>query len=277
MARQNTNGSTLNSSGKQQPVGDELQQLNEELKQKVQQLTTDLTNILAREKELNDLKSRFVSMASHEFRTPLTNVLVSTGLLETHIQRRDDEKCAKHIARIKSSVQTLTEILEDFLSLNKLEQGQVRPFVTVIDLEEFADEISNELAPTLKKGQCIIYSVKGTISVKQDVNMLKNIMLNLLSNASKYSAEEQAIKWGITVQNDKIIMAVTDSGIGIPVKDQPHIFSRFFRAKNVETLQGTGLGLNIAKKYAELINGKISFVSTENAGTTFTVEVPVLQ
>ncbi len=269
--------STLNSTGEQEQTEDQLKQLNKELEHKVQQLTADLTSLLEREKIMNDLKSRFVSMASHEFRTPLTNVLVSTGLLETHIQRRDDEKCAKHIARIKSSVKILTEILEDFLSLNKIEQGQVKPFVTTIDIEEFAEKTTNELAASLKKDQSIIYTVSGAISVKQDINMLKKIMLNLLSNASKYSAEEKTIKWDITVRNNRLVMTVTDSGIGIPVKDQPHIFSRFFRAKNVETMQGTGLGLNIAKKYVELLNGKISFVSMENAGSTFTVEIPVLQ
>ena len=253
-----------------------LAQLNEALEHKIKARTKDLTNMLEREKGINDLKSRFVSMASHEFRTPLTTVLVSTGLLETHIQRNDTEKCAKHIARIRSSVKLLTDILEDFLSLDKIEQGQVKPLETLIDLSVFAEKIIDDTKDTLKKGQYIDFSLTGPEMVKQDINILMSIMLNLLSNASKFSNEQAEIKWVISVQHSSMIISVSDNGIGIPDEDKPYLFSRFFRAKNAEVIPGTGLGLNIVKKYVELLRGKISFVSTENVGTTLIVEVPLL-
>ena len=253
-----------------------LAQLNEALEHKIKARTKDLTNMLEREKGINDLKSRFVSMASHEFRTPLTTVLVSTGLLETHIQRNDTEKCAKHIARIRSSVKLLTDILEDFLSLDKIEQGQVKPLETLIDLSVFAEKIIDDAKDTLKKGQYIDFSLTGPEMVKQDINILMSIMLNLLSNASKFSNEQAEIKWVISVQHSSMIISVSDNGIGIPDEDKPYLFSRFFRAKNAEVIPGTGLGLNIVKKYVELLHGKISFVSTENVGTTLIVEVPLL-
>ena len=224
---------------------------------------------------MNDLKSRFVSMASHEFRTPLTTVLVSAGLLETYIQHNEPEKSFKHISRIKSSVSLLTEILEDFLSLDKIERAIVKPFTIVFDLHDFAEKILSETEATLKKGQSIDYSITGNSFVKLDINMLKNIMLNLISNASKYSGEGAKIKWSATVRPQKFVITVSDSGIGIPVDDQPFIFSRFFRAKNVEVIQGTGLGLHIVKKYVELLHGTINFVSTEHVGTTFVVGVPL--
>ncbi len=254
----------------------ELKRSNEELEKKVTERTKDLANLLEREKRMNELKSRFVATASHEFRTPLTTILASAGLVETYARRMDTEKCLKHIDRIKASVELLTEILEDFLSLDKIEQGNVKPNITSFNLEDFAGNVMREAESTLKKGQSIEYSLTGDMIIKQDHNILKNTMLNLLSNAIKYSGEGANISWDISAQRDKTIITVADNGIGIPFDDQPYIFSRFFRARNAETIQGTGLGLNIVKKYIELLHGKISFVSTENAGTSFILELPVI-
>ena len=254
----------------------ELKRSNEELEKKVTERTKDLANLLEREKRMNELKSRFVATASHEFRTPLTTILASAGLVETYARRMDTEKCLKHIDRIKASVELLTEILEDFLSLDKIEQGNVKPNITSFNLEDFAGNVMREAESTLKKGQSIEYSLTGDMIIKQDHNILKNTMLNLLSNAIKYSGEGANISWDMSAQRDKTIITVADNGIGIPFDDQPYIFSRFFRARNAETIQGTGLGLNIVKKYIELLHGKISFVSTENAGTSFILELPVI-
>ena len=250
---------------------------NEDLEQKVKERTRDLTLMLEREKSLNDLKTRFISMASHEFRTPLTTILVSTGLLETHILRNDPERCGKHISRIKSSVKLLTEILEDFLSLDKIEHGQIKPFNSVFNLNDFAENIVEKVHSSLKKGQKIEYTITGSESVSQDKNILQGMILNLLSNAIKYSGEHTTISWMLTVTKNKLTIAVADNGIGIPADVQPHIFSRFFRARNAEVIQGTGLGLNIVRNYTDLLDGKISFVSTEGVGTTFTLELPLVE
>lgn len=260
----------------QKEAEENLKKINEHLERKVRQRTQDLTNMLEREKILGDLKSRFVSMASHEFRTPLTTILASAGLLENHIVRNDLEKCARHIGRIRSSVKLLTEILEDFLSLDKIEQGLVKPNIATFNLKDLADNIIQETELTLKKGQKIMLDTDSIPEVKQDINLLKNTMLNLLSNAIKYSGEGKTIVLSMKANDHRILIQVSDQGIGIPDEDQPHIFSRFFRARNSEVYQGTGLGLNIVKKYVELMHGKINFVSKENVGTTFTVEVPVM-
>jgi len=259
----------------QKRAEDELKRNNEELELKVTKRTRDLAHLLEREQRMNELKSRFVATASHEFRTPLTTILASTGLLENYIELQDSEKCAKHISRIKSSVRLLTDILEDFLSLDKIEHGQVKPNITVFGLREFAEQSISEAEGFLKKGQHITYALNEDVRIKQDAGILKNTVLNLLSNASKYSDANGTIHWNLSVQPEKITLTISDNGIGIPADDQPYIFSRFFRARNAEVIQGTGLGLNIVKKYVELLHGKISFASTENEGTTFILEFPL--
>lgn len=253
-----------------------LMQLYDELEAKVQDRTKDLTVMLEREKHMNDMKSRFVSMASHEFRSPLTTILASTNLLETYIKQSDTENIAKRLARINSSVKRLTETLEDFLSLDKIEQGQTKSHMALFDLKKFTEDILNQTESSLKKGQAIECTHTGGQHIIQDENILKTIVTNLLSNASKYSEEGSTIKWSVAVKRKKIIITITDNGIGIPADEQDYIFSQFFRAKNAEVYQGTGLGLNIVKKYIDILGGKISFVSTENIGTTFIVELPVI-
>ena len=254
-----------------------LKHLNKTLEHKVYERTQDLTRLLEREKLINDLKARFIAMASHEFRTPLTTILMSADLLETYLKNNDVAKCAKHIRGIKAAVKLLTEILEDFLSLNSIEQGLVKPLITGFNITDIAGKITDEIGATLKQGQHIAYAHTGPELVRQDINILKNVMLNLLANASKYAAEGTTITLTTSVKKDNILITVADSGIGIPEDDQPHIFTRFFRARNAEVLQGTGLGLHIAKKYVRLLHGKINFVSKENVGTTFMVEVPLLK
>src|SRR6185312_6573417 len=245
-----------------------VQKKNEEEKRKT----------LEKERQLNELKSRFVSMASHEFRTPLGAILSSTSLIEEYLSKKDTsvdfvrEKTDKHIRRIKSSIGNLISILNDFLSLEKLEQGKVEIKDTVFDINEFTKELIEEIQPTLKKGQKISYSSKGnTLEVLLDQNMLRNVMLNLVSNAIKYSPENAAIEIATTNNKAGLGITVTDHGMGIPEEDQAHLFERFFRAKNATNVQGTGLGLNIVKRYCDLMGGEISFTTKENEGTTFNV------
>ncbi len=238
----------------------------------------EIRKTLQKEIQLNELKSRFVSMASHEFRTPLGAILSSTSLIEEYLTKKDAtidfvrEKTDKHIKRIKSSIGNLISILNDFLSLEKLEQGKVEIKDSIFNMPDFTKELIEEIQPTLKKGQKIIYIEKGDIKeVFLDQNTLRNIMLNLISNAIKYSPENSAIEV-LTVSNKEgLEILVTDHGMGIPEDDQQHLFERFFRAKNATNVQGTGLGLNIVKRYIDLMGGEISFTTKENQGTTFTV------
>jgi PAS domain S-box-containing protein len=247
--------------------------MKEELERMVQQRTNELSEALEREKVMGDLKSKFVSMASHEFRTPLTVVLSSAALIEQYAQGTD-EKMNKHVNRIKSSVGTLTSILNDFLSLDKLEQGQVEIEREVFNLRDFIEEVVEELRSLPRRGQHISVAHHGGDNVWLDRKKLRYIILNLLSNAIKYSGEGTAIEITTNLENDHLTILVADHGIGIPPEEQKHIFSKFFRANNSGTVQGTGLGLTIAKRYVELLDGTISFNSKVNEGTTFVVTLP---
>lgn len=231
---------------------------------------------LENERSLNKMKSRFVSMASHEFRTPLSTVLSSTSLIEKYIEKGIYEKTAKHTDRIKKSVHGLTEILNDFLSVDKLET-QITPVrIQSFNYDQFAHDILEDMSAIKRKGQKIEYNVKGSpAEVRTDPGILKNILYNLMSNAIKYSDEGQTIRYHTTLTDKQIKIEVIDEGIGIPEADQKELFTRFFRAKNATNIKGTGLGLNIVKKYLELLDGNLNFESKENKGTHFTVSIPI--
>ncbi|MGM0479182.1 MAG: PAS domain-containing sensor histidine kinase [Bacteroidota bacterium] len=229
---------------------------------------------LEKERELNEMKSRFVSMASHEFRTPLTTINSSAGLILKYNERSKPEKIDKHISRIKSAVRNLTSILNDFLSLEKLESGKINPVLKDSELVEVLNETCEDLSEVKKKGQQINYNGPDSLQVHSDPQLIKNIILNLLSNAIKYSPEGAEIDVSVTEVAEHVDLAVRDRGIGIPESDQSRMFDRFFRAGNVTNIEGTGLGLNIVGRYLNLIGGKISFESIEGKGTTFTVNFP---
>ena len=229
---------------------------------------------LEKEKELNELKSRFVSMASHEFRTPLSTILSSASLISKYTAPNTEDKRQNHIDKIKLAIGNLTNILNDFLSLAKLEEGKTELVKVDVDLKQIAEEVIEEFA-TIKKGQQkIIYESSSSGLVKSDPKILKNIFINLISNAIKYSKEDSITTIGILEKKEEVVVNVVDQGIGIPASEQQHLFERFFRAKNATNIQGTGLGLNIVKKYVEMLEGSITFESRENDGTTFTVRLP---
>ena len=230
---------------------------------------------LEKERELNELKSKFVSIASHEFRTPLSTVMSSASLIQQYKDKNDLEKVDKHVHRIKSSVNHLTQILNDFLSLGKLEEGRVEVKNELIDLETFFHDISEDVNSFFKEGQTLIVEcTPGIKAITSDAGILRNIMFNLISNASKYSAEKKRIWIMCDKKDNAIILHVRDEGVGIPEEDQRHLFDRFFRASNAGNIQGTGLGLNIVKRYVDLLNGDISFTSEFQKGSIFSVSIP---
>ncbi len=233
-----------------------------------------LSKALETEKELNDMKSRFVTMASHEFRTPLSTILSSISLVSKYNEGNSDEKIQKHVHRIKSAVTNMTLILNDFLSAEKLEEGKVFVRKEDVDLKHLANEILSEINGILKPGQKVNYSHIGLDLAMVDKQMARNILLNLISNAIKFSPENKTIQLETSITPKEIKIIVADQGVGIPKEEQEHLFERFFRAKNVTNIQGTGLGLNIVGKYLEAMKGEINFISELNVGTTFTITIP---
>ncbi|HMQ75833.1 MAG TPA: PAS domain-containing sensor histidine kinase [Flavobacteriales bacterium] len=260
----------------------ELQRVNAELEQRVEQRTAEvkaaehnLREALEKEKELNALKSRFVSMASHEFRTPLSTILSSVDLIGRYNDGPHKANVERHVVKVRSKVRELTAMLNDLLSLEKLEQGQVQCIPEDLDLVDLCIELLEELRDLAKPGQEIRFDHHGAERrLYQDPRMLANVLRNLLTNAMKYSPEDRPIVLRTSIEGDQAVVQVIDLGIGIPAEDQPHLFQRFFRAGNAVTIQGTGLGLNIVRRYVDLMGGTIGFESHLNEGTTFTIHMP---
>lgn len=253
-------------------VNKQMEKLNEELEHKVEVRTHELSEALSKERELSDLKSRFVSMASHEFRTPLSTILSSVSLIGKYTDSTDQDKRDKHILRIRSAVNNLTDILNEFLSLGKIEEGKIQVHLSNFNIKEQVQLIISEIGPILKKGQFIKYTHEGLTQVSLDTSLLRNIIINLVSNAIKFSPEGATIWVDSRCSTDEITLTIKDEGLGIPDEDMKHLFERFFRGKNVVNIQGTGLGLHIVSKYVELMGGKIEVESQLEVGTRFTIK-----
>jgi len=235
-----------------------------------------LAKALKVEQELNALKSRFISMASHEFRTPLSAILSSAILIGKQNEPGKEERREKHVARIRTHVKHLVVILNDFLSLSKLEEGKVDARPQSFELIQFCKIMIDEMESTKKEGQTI--QLKHTvveIQVFLDPKLVNHILINLLSNALKYSNEGQKVVLEVAQDGERLIFNIKDKGVGIPKHEQQHLFERFFRAENVTNIQGTGLGLHIVKQYAELMKGTVNFTSKTGEGSTFTVKLPL--
>lgn len=242
----------------------------EEAVEELEKTKKELKDALEKEKELNEMKSRFVSMASHEFRTPLTTMMSSLSLVTLYGEKNDRQNQDKHVGKIKMSINNLTDILNDFLSVSKLEEGKLENAPEEMNLNSFISETVGEMQQltTIHK---IAYSHTGKDTVVLDKKILKNILFNLMSNAIKFSPEGKNIEVRSEVKNSSVKISVKDNGIGISKVDQKNLFERFFRGHNATHIQGTGLGLNIVARYTELMKGSIAFESEENKGTTFTI------
>ena len=259
--------------------------LNNDLESTVEQRTRELTNAmqllesskaemsksLEKEKELGELKSRFVSMASHEFRTPLSTILSSTYLIEKYTLSDEQPKRDKHLQRIISSVSMLTDILNDFLSVGKIEEGKIQVRLTEFNIRELMTDTLEEIKNNLKKQQELIYTHEGQTAILLDPSLLKHIVMNLVSNASKFSGEPGTIEIKTSSDGRTFSLAVRDFGIGISLEDQQHLMERFFRGSNAGMIQGTGLGLHIVSKYSELMNGTVVYNSELEKGTEFII------
>ncbi|MCL4640968.1 MULTISPECIES: sensor histidine kinase [Sphingobacteriaceae] len=271
---------------KQKEAEEKLKEYTAELEMKVTERTKDLIKLigeleeakadvslsLEKEKDLNQMKSRFVSMASHEFRTPLSSVQLSASLIEKYLDKHDFDNITKHTNKIKGSVQLLTNILNDFLSLERLEAGKVTAVEEEVNLIRLAEDIIEEMQLLAKQNQHIVYQHTGEIGkFRIDPNLLKNSILNLISNAIKYSGENTFIEFNSEINGDSCTITIKDNGIGIPFDEQKNLFEPFFRANNTGNIPGTGLGLNIVKRYVHLMKGEVMCKSEVNKGTTFTL------
>lgn len=243
--------------------------------QKLEQSQEELSKALDKERELSEIKSRFVSMASHEFRTPLSSVLSSASLLAKYTLADQQLKREKHITRIKDSVKHLNGLLDDFLSLGKLGEGKVSVQLSSFDISKVIHDTIYEVRGLVLQGQEIRYKSQGEILVNADNKLLKNILINLLSNALKFSGEENVVEVSSSIVDDMAVVCVKDSGIGISEEDQQHLFSSFFRGKNAVNIQGTGLGLHIVKQYADLMHAKLTIDSKLHIGTTVCIHFPI--
>ena len=253
---------------------DERTYILKEALEKLEQSQTELHEALDKEKQLNEIKSRFVSMASHEFRTPLSAVLSSAALLSKYTKEDDQEKRNKHIDRIKDSVKHLNDILEDFLSLGKLDEGRITADPHEFNLLEMINETLVDVKVVLKPGQNFNFKYGGEEKINADKKLLRNILINLISNAAKFSPEDSPITISVKSDGEKNVITVSDKGIGISQKDQEHLFTMFYRASNVTNIQGTGLGLHIVKRYLDLINGTVNLQSALGKGTSITITFP---
>jgi PAS domain S-box-containing protein len=274
-------------------ITEEIRQLNANLEQEVQKRTEDLQHTLReleaskeelhsayeREKELGELKSRFVTMASHEFKTPLSTILSSASLIGKYTSDEDQSKREKHIQRIVNSVNNLTSILNEFLSVGKLEEGLMTVKKETLGLFYFIDELVQEMQSIAKENQKIIIesNIDKDSTIDTDIHLLRNILINLISNAIKFSPENSVIH--IILSKESILnyysIVIADKGMGISKEDQTHLSERFFRGVNASNIQGTGLGLYIVNKYLDLLGGSMNIESQLHQGTTITVALPV--
>lgn len=259
--------------------------LNAELESKVAERTAalrqrekELKRALGKERELNELKSRFLSMASHEFKTPLSTVLSSVELIEHYSEQFQKLKREKHIGRIKDAVAQLAEVLNDFLSLSKLEQGKVEVTHRMTNLREIITTSIESSEGQLKEGQHVTLDLaQEPKRIMTDTKLLRHILLNLISNAAKYSSPGAEITVTTGQRGDGCLISIIDQGIGIPAEDHAYLFDRFFRARNVENIKGTGLGLKIVSHYLKLLKGEIEFTSALGVGSTFTIVLPAIK
>nr|WP_217385586.1 hybrid sensor histidine kinase/response regulator [Dolichospermum sp. UHCC 0259] len=260
----------------------QLTQRNEDLENRVAERTAELKQALEKEKELNQLKSRFITMASHEFRTPLAIIASSSGILQKFSDRLNEERKQEHLQTIQHTIKHITQILDDVLMINRAEADKIELKLESADIIDFCHHLQAEIAASNNENT-INFSVDlgeeimdNSLIIQFDKKLVRQIITNLLNNAIKYSPNHDLVKFNLTKSDDNIVFKISDHGIGIPETDQVKLFESFHRASNVGNIAGTGLGLSIVKKCVDLHKGKISIDSQIGKGTTVTVTIPYL-
>lgn len=256
-----------------------LQQIVSELKAEVarrEEAEHKISESLRKEIELGELKTKFLSLVSHEFKTPLSGILTSALLVSKYTQSDQQDKREKHLKTIKSKVKYLNNILNDFLSIERIESGKTTYKFEVFPLSKVINEVVYNSNMLLKDGQRITYPENiDDIVLNFDEKVLELSLTNLINNAIKYSSEFSVIDVVVEPLEEYLKIKIIDEGIGIPEVDHKFIFNRYFRAENALLNQGTGIGLNIVKSHLESLGGKVSFESEENRGSQFTIFIPL--
>ena len=243
-------------------------------KYKQQQAETDRALIM--EQELCQNKTKFVSMVSHEFRTPLNIISFSTSLLKRYLNQWDEAKQLKYLNRLQTAVEQLGSLMDEVLIIGRAEAGKLEFNPQLFDLDLFCHHLLTEINLSQKCEREINFvNQSQQKAILADKNLLKLVLVNLLGNAIKYSADHHRIQFIVASERQKIVLKIVDRGIGIPIKEQSLIFEPFYRSSNVGDLPGNGLGLAIVKKIVELQGGKMSLVSEINIGSTFIIEIPL--
>ncbi|WP_100804443.1 PAS domain-containing sensor histidine kinase [Ulvibacter sp. MAR_2010_11] len=254
----------------------EQEEYTQKLENTVAKRTRQLEEALTKEKELGELKTKFLSLVSHEFKTPLSGILTSATLAGKYEKEEQQDKREKHLKTIQGKVKYLNNIINDFLSIERLESGKVNYKYSNFPLSKVINEVIYDANMLLKEAQNIEYPENiDAVFLDFDEKILELVLTNLINNAIKYSSEDSTIYLTANEKNNRLTITVSDEGIGIPEAEQKYVFNRYFRAENALLNQGTGIGLNIVKTHLENLGGSITFTSVENKGTTFTVEIPM--
>ncbi len=231
---------------------------------------------LKKEQELGELKTKFLSLVSHEFKTPLSGILSSVNLIGKYTTEQQQEKRDKHVSIIQNKVKYLNNILNDFLSIERLETGKVSYNFTSFSLSKVLNEVLYDMNMLLKDGQHIKYPHHiDEAMLLFDEKILELVLSNLIRNAVKYSPEDTTIVLDGKISDNTLEISIKDQGMGIPKAAQKHVFNRYFRAENALLTQGTGIGLNIVRSHLENLGGTITFISEEGEGSTFTIRIPM--
>lgn len=250
-----------------------LRESNEALKMSV----IERTNQLEKAQELNQLKTEFVSMLSHDFRNPLNKILLSAGLLEESRDRLTKDQQVSYFRMIRSAIKDMDQLLTEVLLIGRADSGRLYCQFDPVDLLDYCQKLVESFTVKPEPQLAIIFQIEGSLERGLwDINLIKHILTNLLGNAIKYSPQGNPVEFKIIVESEQVVFKIIDRGIGIPSKDQEHLFKPFYRGSNVDNIQGTGLGLAIVGRCVEAHKGQIHLESEEGKGTKITVILPII-
>lgn len=250
-----------------------LRESNEALKMSV----IERTNQLEKAQELNQLKTEFVSMLSHDFRNPLNKILLSAGLLEESRDRLTKDQQVSYFRMIRSAIKDMDQLLTEVLLIGRADSGRLYCQFDPVDLLDYCQKLVESFTVKPEPQLAIIFQIEGSLERGLwDINLIKHILTNLLGNALKYSPQGNPVEFKIIVESEQVVFKIVDRGIGIPSKDQEHLFKPFYRGSNVDNIQGTGLGLAIVGRCVEAHKGQIHLESEEGKGTKITVILPII-